>query len=117
MERLMFQPRLPLPLSRANGRANGHDAEAKLDAVNKTQAVIEFDADARILNANQNFLDAMGYTLPEIAGQPHSMFVEPSYRQSEEYRQFWEKLGRGEHQIAQYKRIGKGGKEVWIEAS
>jgi methyl-accepting chemotaxis protein len=112
----MFQPRLPLPLPRSAARA-GNDAEAKLDAVNKTQAVIEFDIDARILTANKNFLDAMGYTLPEIAGQPHSMFVEPDFRQSEEYRQFWERLGRGEPQVAQYKRIGKGGREVWIEAS
>lgn len=106
----MFQPRLP-------SRSAAREVAAKLAAVNKTQAVIEFDADAKILTANQNFLDAMGYTLPEVAGQHHSMFVEPAYRQSDEYRQFWERLGRGEPQTAQYKRIGKGGREVWIEAS
>src|SRR5262245_48294401 len=59
----------------------------------------------------------MGYTLPEIAGKHHSMFVEPSYRESAEYREFWEKLRRGEHDTAEYKRFAKGGKEIWIEAS
>src|ERR1700754_1435200 len=104
----MFQPRLPLPI-RPAARAAGRESEAKLEAVNRTQAVIEFDPEARILTANKNFLDVMGYTLPEIAGQPHAMFVEPSYRQSDEYRQFWERLGRGESQTAQYKRVGKNG--------
>ncbi len=93
------------------------EAQAKLDALNKSQAVIEFKLDGTIITANDNFLNALGYTLAEIQGKHHSMFVEPAYRASAEYRAFWEKLGRGEYQAAQYKRIGKGGKEIWIEAS
>ncbi|HUC51921.1 MAG TPA: methyl-accepting chemotaxis protein [Xanthobacteraceae bacterium] len=93
------------------------DYEAQIGAIGKAQAVIEFSMDGRILNANDNFLKTLGYTLDEIKGQHHSMFVEPSYRQSADYRMFWEKLGRGEYDSGQYKRIGKGGKEVWIQAS
>ncbi len=88
-----------------------------LNAVNKVQAVIEFGLDGTIEHANENFLNAMGYTLDEICGKHHSMFVEPVYRASPEYKQFWEKLGRGEFDAGQYKRIAKGGKEVWIQAS
>ncbi len=93
------------------------DRKAILAAVEKSQAVIEFKLDGTILKANDNFLDAMGYRLEEIQGRHHSMFVEPGYRDSAEYREFWASLNRGEHQVAQYKRLGKGGKEVWIEAS
>jgi methyl-accepting chemotaxis protein len=87
------------------------------DAINKAQAVIEFSMDGKILNANDNFLSALGYTLPEIKGQHHSMFVDPTTRQSQDYRMFWDKLGRGEYDSGQYKRIGKAGREVWIQAS
>jgi methyl-accepting chemotaxis protein len=93
------------------------EAEAKLAALNKSQAVIEFKVDGTILTANKNFLDATGYALAEIQGKHHSMFVTPEFRESAEYRQFWERLGSGEFQAAQYKRLGKGGKEIWIEAS
>jgi methyl-accepting chemotaxis protein len=88
-----------------------------LDATDKAQAVIGFTMDGKIQHANENFLKTMGYTLEEIKGQHHSMFVEPAYRQSLEYRLFWEKLARGEFESGQYKRIGKGGREVWIQAS
>src|SRR6185369_7725284 len=93
------------------------DPIAKLAALDKSQAIIEFKMDGTIIAANANFLAAMGYSLSEIQGKHHSMFVEPGYRDSAEYREFWAKLNRGEYQAAQYKRIGKGGKEVWIEAS
>jgi len=93
------------------------DFEGQLAAINKAQAVIEFSLDGKILNANENFLKTLGYTLEEIRGRHHSMFVEPSYAQSADYKHFWEKLGRGEFDAAQYKRIGKGGREVWIQAS
>jgi methyl-accepting chemotaxis protein len=73
--------------------------------------------DGTIITANQNFLGALGYSLDEIKGKHHSMFVEPAYKASIEYRQFWEQLNRGEFQSAQYLRIGKGGKQIWIEAS
>jgi methyl-accepting chemotaxis protein len=93
------------------------DFEGQMAAVHKAQAVIEFNLDGTIVTANENFLNAVGYSLQEIKGQHHSMFCEPAYRQSPEYKMFWEKLGRGEFDAAQYKRIGKGGKEIWIQAS
>jgi methyl-accepting chemotaxis protein len=88
-----------------------------LDAIGRTQAVIEFAMDGKIAHANENFLKAMGYTFEEIKGQHHSMFVDPAFRRSAEYRLFWEKLARGESDAGQYKRIGKDGREVWIQAS
>jgi methyl-accepting chemotaxis protein len=91
--------------------------KAKLEALDASQATIEFNLDGKILTANKRFLDAMGYTLEEIRGQHHSIFVEPSFRNSAEYQQFWAALGRGEFQAAEYKRLGKGGREVWIQAS
>jgi methyl-accepting chemotaxis protein len=93
------------------------DQNATLAALNRSQAIIEFKLDGTIITANENFLKAMGYTLEEVRGKHHSLFVEPAYKASAEYKQFWEKLARGEFQSAQYKRLGKGGKEVWIEAS
>ena len=96
---------------------SGGDAAAKLAALDKSQAIIEFKMDGTIITANANFLNAMGYSLDEIKGKHHSMFVDPAYKSSAEYREFWERLNRGEYQSAQYKRFGKGGKEVWIEAS
>jgi len=93
------------------------DFAGQLAAINKSQAVIEFDLEGRILAANENFLATMGYALDEVRGQHHAMFAEPDYRQSAEYRAFWAKLGRGEYDAGQYKRLGKGGREVWIQAS
>jgi methyl-accepting chemotaxis protein len=90
---------------------------AKLAALDKTQATIEFELDGTIITANQNFLDAMGYALGEIRGKHHRMFVEPAERDSAAYREFWQRLNAGEALSAQYKRIGKNGREVWIEAS
>ncbi|MDG3439942.1 methyl-accepting chemotaxis protein [Nitrospirillum amazonense] len=91
--------------------------KATLAALGKSQAIIEFALDGTILTANDNFLKAMGYTLAEVKGQHHSLFVAPGYRDSLEYRQFWDSLRRGEFRAAQFKRLGKGGREVWIEAS
>ncbi|PZP55893.1 MAG: chemotaxis protein [Micavibrio aeruginosavorus] len=93
------------------------DYEGQLAAVNKSQAVIEFKLDGTILKANENFLHTLGYTSDEIAGQHHSMFVDPKEAALPAYREFWASLARGEFKAAQYRRIGKGGKEVWIEAS
>jgi methyl-accepting chemotaxis protein len=91
--------------------------EGQLAAINKSQAVIEFSMDGQILNANQNFLNALGYTADDLKGKHHRIFVDREYAESREYRQFWEKLGRGEFDAGQYKRIGKRGNEVWIQAS
>jgi methyl-accepting chemotaxis protein len=93
------------------------DHAGQIDAISKSQAVIEFELDGTIITANSNFLGAVGYSLDEIRGKHHRMFVEPSFARSSEYKQFWEDLGRGEFQAAEYKRIGKGGKEIWIQAS
>jgi len=93
------------------------DFAGQLAAIDKAQAVIEFSLDGRVLTANRNFLAALGYELGEIKGQHHSMFVDPAYRDSLAYKQFWEKLGRGEYDAGRYKRIGKHNKEVWIQAS
>jgi methyl-accepting chemotaxis protein len=93
------------------------DYTGQIEAIGKAQAVIEFNMDGTIISANENFLNTLGYTLKEIQGQHHSMFVESGYRQSPEYRAFWEKLNRGEYHAGQYLRIGKGGKEIWIQAS
>jgi methyl-accepting chemotaxis protein len=97
--------------------AAARNALAQAAAISESQAVIEFNMDGTIITANENFLKALGYTLAEIKGKHHGMFVEPSERDSAAYREFWAKLNRGEYQAAEYKRIGKGGKEVWIEAS
>jgi methyl-accepting chemotaxis protein len=88
-----------------------------IEAVNRAQAVIEFGLDGTILTANENFLKTLGYSLEEIRGQHHRMFVEPAYAASDEYRLFWEKLGHGEYDAGQYKRLARGGREVWIQAS
>ncbi|MDR3466151.1 MAG: PAS domain-containing methyl-accepting chemotaxis protein [Xanthobacteraceae bacterium] len=89
----------------------------RIAAIDRAQAVIEFNLDGTVVTANENFLNVMGYTLSEIQGKHHSMFVAPAERDGAAYRQFWAALNRGEYQAAEYKRIGKGGKEVWILAS
>ena len=98
-------------------KARNIDFTGHIDAIGKSQAVISFNMDGTIIEANQNFLGALGYTLDEIKGKHHSMFVEPAYKNSVEYSQFWDALNRGQYQAAEYKRIGKNGKEVWIQAS
>lgn len=89
----------------------------QMDAINKAQAVIEFNMDGTIITANENFLNTMGYTLDEIKGKHHSMFVQPEVKSSYEYQQFWENLNRGQYDSGEYKRLGKGGQEIWIQAS
>lgn len=91
--------------------------EGQIKAIRKSQAVIHFTPDGGILEANDNFLKALGYGLPEIQGKHHSMFVAPEERDSPAYRAFWDSLRRGEYQAAEYKRIGKNGRTVWIQAS
>jgi methyl-accepting chemotaxis protein len=101
----------------ANVNTALEEMRGQIAAINKSQAVIEFALDGTILTANENFLDALGYTLSEIQGKHHRLFVDPVYRESADYRAFWTKLARGEYDAAVYKRIGKGGREVWIQAS
>lgn len=89
--------------------------EGQLDAINKSQAIVEFDMEGTILHANEQFLKTVGYTLEEVRGRHHSMFVLPAERDSVAYQEFWAKLNRGEYVAAQFKRLGKGGREVWIQ--
>ncbi|MGD9867374.1 MAG: PAS domain-containing protein [Hyphomicrobiales bacterium] len=98
-------------------RLQSADFQGQLKAIGKSQAVIEFRLDGTILTANDNFLKAMGYSLEEIAGKHHSVFLEPAESAGAAYRSFWDKLGRGEFQSGEYRRVGKGGREVWIQAT
>ncbi|MGI5175437.1 PAS domain S-box protein [Dactylosporangium sp. CA-152071] len=92
--------------------------EGKVTAIDRAQAVIEFDLDGTIVDANRNFLHLTGYTnVDEVRGRHHRMFVDPAQVGGDEYRVFWEALSRGEFQTGEYKRIGKGGKEVWLQAT
>ena len=93
------------------------DYAGQIQAVSRAQAVIEFQIDGTIVSANENFLTAMGYQLSEVAGKHHSMFVESSERDSSQYREFWENLRAGRFQSKEFRRIGKGGKEVFIQGS
>jgi methyl-accepting chemotaxis protein len=98
-------------------RMQAADYAGQIEAIGKSQAVIEFNMDGTIIRANDNFLNTMGYRADEVEGKHHSMFAETEYKDSHEYRQFWQTLNSGEYQAAEYKRIGKGGKIVWIQAS
>ncbi len=93
------------------------DEAGKIEALSRAMAIIEFTPDGRILAANENFLEALGYTLPEIVGKHHAMFCEPSYAASEDYRTFWRDLGRGTFASDQFMRIAKDGQRVFIQAS
>ncbi|GAA3842113.1 PAS domain-containing protein [[Pseudomonas] carboxydohydrogena] len=100
-----------------DAKIRGMEDTSKLGAISNSQAVIEFDMSGIVLTANEGFLKTMGYALAEIRGKHHSMFVEPAMRESEAYREFWDSLNRGVYQKAEYKRIGKGGREVWLLAT
>ncbi len=93
------------------------DWEGQLAAISRSQAVIEFTPTGEVLTANDNFCAALGYSLDEIVGRHHEMFVPRDYARMAEYREFWERLGRGEYEAAEFRRIGKGGREVWIQAT
>jgi methyl-accepting chemotaxis protein len=93
------------------------DLKREMAAIHKAQAVIEFSLDGTVLTANENFLNALGYSLDEIKGKHHSMFVDEAYRRRPEYKELWARLNRGEHVANEFKCIGKGGKEIWIQAS
>lgn len=100
-----------------NMSENIQNLQGMVDAISRSQAVIEFNLDGTIITANDNFLLTLGYTLAEVKGRHHRMFVPEDLAQSIDYIQFWEKLNRGEYDSGQYKRIAKGGKEIWIQAS
>ncbi len=93
------------------------DYLGQIEAINKSQAVIQFNMDGTIITANDLFLKTVGYSLEEIQGKHHSLFAEPGVAESEEYRRFWQKLNQGQFDSGEYKRVGKGGKAVWLQAS
>ena len=98
-------------------KAQELEFRGQIDAIGKSQAVIEFALDGTVLGANENFLTVMGYALPEIRGKNHRMFVDPEVAAGPEYRKFWERLRRGEYQAGQFRRVARGGRAVWIQAS
>lgn len=98
-------------------RMHSADMEGRLAAIDKAQAVVSFTLDGTILEANDNFLATMGYSRDEVIGQHHRMFVDAADRESAEYRQFWEKLGRGEYDASLYRRVDRRGREVWIQGT
>ncbi|MCF6346457.1 MAG: PAS domain-containing methyl-accepting chemotaxis protein [Thiomicrorhabdus sp.] len=93
------------------------EASAKLTAIDNSYAVIEFDVTGKILTANENFCSTVGYSLNEIKGQHHRIFVDPEEASQSAYQEFWQHLAQGKEQTGTFKRISKQGKDVWIQAS
>ena len=93
------------------------DSQGKIEAIERVQAVIEFDLTGRVLRANENFLHTFGYQADEIIGQHHRMFCLPQEVRSPDYLTFWERLGRGEFNAGEFRRVNKKGEDVWIQAS
>ena len=91
--------------------------EGKMRAIDRAQAIIEFELDGTVITANENFLGIFGYTLDDVVGKHHRMFCDPGYAESPEYTQFWQGLGRGEYEADEFKRLSKEGAEVWLQAS
>jgi methyl-accepting chemotaxis protein len=100
----------------SKAKTDGLD-RALIAALDRTQAIIEFKPDGTVLTANANFLAAMGYSLDEIQGRHHRMFCDPAFANGGEYQSFWQRLARGECFSGEYKRIAKGSREIWIQAS
>ncbi|MFC6774296.1 PAS domain-containing protein [Methylobacterium gregans] len=129
--RTIWLQALYLPVTDARGRVDrvmvqasdatdwlrGHlDLKGQIGAIDETQAVIHLGLDGRVLDANRNFLDTMGYRIEEIRGQHHRMFMPPGTTGAD-YEAFWERLNRGEHMTDVFMRHGKGGREIWLQAS
>ena len=93
------------------------DLSAVYQALNRVQAIIEFELDGTVISANENFLRMFGYELDEVVGKHHRIFCDPGYAESPQYVEFWQKLGRGEYDAAEFKRLAKGGEEIWLRAS
>lgn len=93
------------------------DRESQINAISRSQAVIEFDTSGNILQANQNFLETMGYAASEIAGKHHRIFCNDETRNSSDYVEMWRRLGKGEYVAGQFLRVARGGREVWLQAT
>jgi len=101
----------------SRARLKNLDYASQIEALGRSHAMVEFDPDGTIRDANENFLRIMGYAREEVAGRHHSIFVDPGHRDTAEYRRFWDELRSGQFHATQFRRIGKGGKEVWIEGA
>jgi len=111
-------PRASLPVdARPDPEIELRNLRAQVTAIHQSQSVIEFELDGTIITANGSFLNMFGYSLGELQGQHHSLFIEPARRESAEYKQFWRELADGKAQAGEFKNLGKGGKEVWVKAS
>ncbi len=93
------------------------DYESQLEAISKSQAVISFELDGTIIDANENFLSTLGYTIDEVRGRHHRLFVDKAYSETPEYKEFWRNLGSGEHAVGRFPRVHKNGKTIWIQAN
>ena len=93
------------------------ELESTIAAINRSQAVIEFDLNGTILDANENFLRIFDYQLQDVVGKHHRLFCNPSYAESDEYRKFWQRLGNGDYESGEFKRVNREGVEVWLQAS
>jgi methyl-accepting chemotaxis protein len=93
------------------------DYQSQIEAISKSQVVVEFELDGTIRRANNNFLQLVGYSLDELKGKHHSVLLEESYRNSEAYAKFWADLNRGEYRFGEFRRVSKTGREVWLQAS
>ncbi|MET0342839.1 MAG: PAS domain-containing methyl-accepting chemotaxis protein [Polyangiales bacterium] len=93
------------------------DLSRQLEGISRSMAVIEFDMEGQILDANENFLKTVGYDRKEVLGLKHRLFLEPVYADSQSYKEFWQRLRAGETQTAEFRRVGKGGREIYIQAS
>lgn len=107
--------KIATPITEEKRRQAEH--QGQIAAIHKSLCVISFDLDGIIQDANDNFLDATGYRLSELRGQHHRMFVSPQEAVADSYLSFWKKLGAGHHQSGEYKRIGKSGAEIWLQAT
>jgi methyl-accepting chemotaxis protein len=93
------------------------ETHGKLKAIDRVQAVIEFNLDGTVVTANENFLKVFHYTLDDVVGKHHRIFCEPGFAESLEYSEFWRKLARGEYHAGEFKRVGRDGSEIWLQAS
>ena len=101
----------------AEGRDRLNDLNGKLEAIGRSQALIEFNLDGTIIDANANLLNTMGYSLEEIRGEHHRKFMDPIEAESPDYAAFWRELNAGRFLARKFRRIAKGGREVWLQAS
>lgn len=101
----------------ASAEKSAADLVAVYRALDRAQAIVEFELDGTVITANRNFLDLFGYELEEIVGKPHAIFCQPAYASSEEYRQFWQRLRSGDYFCQEFKRLAKDGSEIWLRAS